>query len=350
MIEQKIKTPNQYTTADFPLKARTGPRLVFMGTPEFAVASLDKLIAGGCNVVGVITAPDKAAGRGMQLQQSAVKKYAEENGLHILQPEKLKNPEFLAELKNLQADIQVVVAFRMLPEVVWNMPPMGTVNLHGSLLPQYRGAAPINWAIINGEKETGVTTFKLQHQIDTGNILLKEAIPIGEAETAGELHDKMKEIGAGVLLKTIKGLYEGSLVEKPQGLITADVSTGADKDSEPILKHAPKIFTETCQINWNKPVDEVYNLVRGLSPYPAAFTFLEGKKLKIFKAEKVYEKDEEGNVQKDYQKPSISPGEFETDKKRFFHFACNDGYLSIKELQLEGKKKMTTEDFLRGYR
>ena len=185
-----------------------------MGTPEFAVASLDALVKAGCNIVGVVTAPDKAAGRGMQLQQSAVKKYAVENGLIVLQPEKLKAPEFLDELKALKADLQIVVAFRMLPEVVWNMPPMGTINLHGSLLPQYRGAAPINWAIINGEKETGVTTFKLKHEIDTGNILLSEKIPIGDDETAGELHDKMKEIGAALLVKTVQGLAEGNTVKR----------------------------------------------------------------------------------------------------------------------------------------
>src|SRR6476661_6718577 len=199
-----------------PLAQTPALRIVFMGTPEFAVASLNALIEAGFNIVGVITAPDKPAGRGMKLTESAVKKYAVENGLHILQPEKLKNPSFLEELECLKADLQIVVAFRMLPEVVWNMPPMGTINVHGSLLPAYRGAAPINWAIINGEKETGVTTFKLQHQIDTGNILLQERISIGENETAGELHDKMKEVGAQLLVKTIQGLADGSLKETPQ--------------------------------------------------------------------------------------------------------------------------------------
>ena len=201
-----------------------------------------------------------------------------EQGLNILQPEKLKNPEFLTQLKSLQADLQIVVAFRMLPEVVWNMPPMGTINLHGSLLPQYRGAAPINWAIINGEKITGVTTFKLQHEIDTGDILLSAVIPIGEEETAGELHDKMKETGAELLLKTVKGLSSGTLKESPQAEL-------ADHPGA-ILKHAPKIFTETCQIDWNKPVNEVYNLVRGLAPYPAAFTFLEEKEVKSIQSGK----------------------------------------------------------------
>jgi len=250
--------------------------------------------------------------------------------LNILQPEKLKHPEFLAQLKDLQADLQIVVAFRMLPEVVWNMPPMGTVNLHGSLLPQYRGAAPINWAIINGEKETGATTFKLQHEIDTGDILLRKIIPIGDEETAGELHDHMKEIGADLLLQTVKGLSNGNLLEEPQTLSTEESGT--------ILKHAPKIFTETCQINWNKPANEVYNLIRGLAPYPAAFTFLEEKKLKIYKADKIN------------KVPTIAPGKFETDKKTYLQFACSDGYISITELQLEGKKKMGIADFLRGYR
>lgn len=305
-------------------------RIVFMGTPEFAVAALDKLVQAGCSIVGVVTAPDKAAGRGMQLQQSAVKQYAIEHGLFILQPEKLKSPDFLEQLKNLHADLQIVVAFRMLPELVWNMPPMGTVNLHGSLLPQYRGAAPINWAIIHGEKFTGVTTFKLQHEIDTGDILLTATIPIGEQETAGELHDKMKEIGAELLLETVKGLSAGDLMETPQ--IRMDEARAAE------LKIAPKIFTASCQINWNKPVSEIYNLIRGLSPYPAAFSFLEGKKVKIFKTEIMN------------TLPTVAAGEFETDKKTFLYFAGSDGYISLLELQLEGKKKMEIADFLRGYR
>ncbi len=305
-------------------------RIVFMGTPEFAVASLDALVKAGCNIVGVVTAPDKPGGRGMQLQQSAVKKYAVENNLHVLQPEKLKNPEFLSELKSLQADLQIVVAFRMLPELVWNMPPMGTVNVHGSLLPQYRGAAPINWAIINGETFTGVTTFKLKHDIDTGDILLQEKIEIGEYETAGELHDKMKENGAGLLLKTIMGIAKGNLIEVPQHQ-TSNIK-------QQTLLHAPKIFTETCHINWNKSAMEIFNLIRGLSPYPAAFTELENKKLKIFKAEKIITNHQ------------AKAGSFETDGKNFLRFACIDGFINITELQLEGKKKMNTADFLRGYR
>ena len=307
-----------------------GIRIVFMGTPEFAVASLAKLVDAGCNIVGVVTAPDKPAGRGMELQQSAVKKYASEKGLTVLQPEKLKSPEFIASLQSLKADLQVVVAFRMLPEIVWNMPPMGTVNVHGSLLPQYRGAAPINWAIINGETFTGVTTFKLKHDIDTGDILLQEKIEISEYETAGELHDKMKENGAGLLLKTIMGIAKGNLIEVPQHQ-TSNIK-------QQTLLHAPKIFTETCHINWNKSAMEIFNLIRGLSPYPAAFTELENKKLKIFKAEKIITNHQ------------AKAGSFETDGKNFLRFACIDGFINITELQLEGKKKMNTADFLRGYR
>ena len=299
-----------------------------MGTPEFAVASLDALVKAGCNIVGVITAPDKPAGRGMELQQSAVKKYAVENNLHILQPEKLKSPEFLEELKLLTADLQIVVAFRMLPAVVWNMPPMGSVNLHGSLLPQYRGAAPINWAVINGEKETGITTFKLKHEIDTGDILLQESFAIAETDNAGDVHDRMKEIGANLLLKTVKRLAEGDLEEMPQSTIANLKST---------IHHAPKIFTETCTINWQKPVDEVYNLIRGLAPYPTAFTFLQDKKLKIFKAEKIK------------TSTAKTAGNFETDGKSYLYFACPDGYISVLNLQLEGKKKMDIAAFLRGY-
>jgi methionyl-tRNA formyltransferase len=310
-------------------KAFKDLRIVFMGTPEFAVASLDALVKAGCNIVGVVTAPDKPGGRGMQLQKSAVKKYAVENNLHILQPEKLKSPEFLEQLKLLHADVQIVVAFRMLPEVVWDMPPMGTINVHGSLLPQYRGAAPINWAVINGEKETGVTTFKLQHQIDTGDILLQQSFAIGENETAGEVHDRMKEIGASLLIKTVKGIADKSLAKTPQSEI-------ANLKSE--IHHAPKIFTDTCKIDWNKSVDEVHNLIRGLSPFPGAFTMLNGKMLKIYRS------------QKEYTLPKINAGQFETDNKTFLKFACSNGFIHIKELQLEGKKKILTEDFLRGYR
>jgi methionyl-tRNA formyltransferase len=317
-------------------------RIVFMGTPEFAVASLDAIVKAGCNIVGVITAPDKPAGRGMQLQQSAVKKYAVEQNLKILQPEKLKDPDFLAELKSLNADLQIVVAFRMLPEEVWNMPPMGTVNLHGSLLPQYRGAAPINWAIINGEKETGVTTFKLKHEIDTGDILLQESFPIGENETAGDVHDKMKEIGAALLVKTIKGLADETLKETPQLSVVSLESSETDSrlptpDSR-LLKHAPKLHTDNCRINWSDTVETVHNLIRGLSPYPGAFTIINEKMLKIFL------------TKKDIAIPETTEGNYETDGKTFLKFACSDGYLYVLEVQLEGKKKMMIEEFLRGFR
>lgn len=305
-------------------------RIIFLGTPEFAVASLDALAKAGCNIVGVVTAPDKPAGRGLQLQQSAVKKYAVENNLNVLQPEKLKDENFVNQLKMLQADVQIVVAFRMLPEIVWNMPPLGTINVHGSLLPQYRGAAPINWAIINGEKNTGVTTFKLKHEIDTGNILMQEIIPINEDETAGSLHDKMKEIGAMLLVKTIQELATNNIAEVEQ-LQTLNIKPET-------LQHAPKIFTDTCKINWAKPIDEVYNLIRGLAPYPAAFTMLTEKTLKIFSCNKIIEQ------------PVEAIGSYVTDHKTFLKFACSNGYINIKELQLEGKKRMMIEDFLKGFR
>jgi methionyl-tRNA formyltransferase len=324
-IKQRDTGPNTFNMALASL------RIVFMGTPEFAVASLDALVKAGYNIVGVITAPDKPAGRGMTMNESAVKKYAVDHNLKVLQPEKLKNPGFLEELRAIHADLQIVVAFRMLPEVVWNMPRMGSVNLHGSLLPQYRGAAPINWAVINGEKETGVTTFKLKQEIDTGDILIQESFPIGENETAGEVHDKMKEIGAQVLVRTVKGLADGTLKETPQ----VNVS---DEDVKTHLKHAPKIFSETCKIDFTKTVDEVYNLIRGLSPFPGAFAYLNDKMLKTYRSEK------------EVTTPSSKPGEFETDSKTFLKCACNDGYIHIKELQLEGKKKMSTEEFLHGYR
>lgn len=304
-------------------------RIIFMGTPEFAVASLDILVKNGCNIVGVITAPDKPSGRGMKMNESAVKKYAVEHNLNLLQPEKLKNPGFLQQLKELKADLQIVVAFRMLPEVVWNMPPMGTVNVHGSLLPAYRGAAPINWAVINGEKQTGVTTFKLQHEIDTGNILLQQTINIKEDQSAGELHDDMKEVGAQLLLKTVQGLADGSLHEKPQLTITNNPST---------IPHAPKIFTETAHIDWNKTVDKIYNLIRGLSPYPTAFTHLQNKMLKIYSSTKEYSADD------------TEIGSYKTDGKTFLKFRCSNGFIHITDIQLEGKKRMKIEDFLRGFR
>ncbi len=305
-------------------------RIVFMGTPEFAVASLDALRRERCNIVGVVTAPDKPAGRGMKLNESAVKKYAVDNGLRILQPKKLKNYEFINELRSLNADVQIVVAFRMLPEVVWSMPPLGTINVHASLLPQYRGAAPINWVIINGEKQTGVTTFKLQQEIDTGNILLQEKINIGEDETAGELHNKLKELGATLLIKTLKEIASGTIHEKSQSSIL--------NSNTAIIRHAPKIFTETCRIDWNKTTEEIYNFIRGLSPYPAAFTYLDNKILKIFLSKK------------EIASHTYAPGTIHSDNKNFLKFASGNGFIYAMDIQLEGKKRMRVEDFLRGYK
>jgi len=249
-------------------------RITFMGTPEFAVPTLKALLGAGYNIVAVVTSPDKPAGRGLKLQESDVKKFAIQQGLKIMQPANLKSPEFINELKNVHADIQVVVAFRMLPEMVWSMPPMGTINLHASLLPQYRGAAPINHAIINGETETGVTTFKLKHEIYTGNILLQERIPISPSDNAGTIHDKLKEIGASVVLKTIEGLRNGSLKEVSQDNIS----------DNSVLKPAPKIHREDGNIDWHKPSETIINLIRGLSPHPGAFTFLNNKRILIMEA------------------------------------------------------------------
>ena len=300
-------------------------KIVFMGTPDFAVASLDALVKADFDIVAVITAPDKPAGRGQKLNESAVKKYAVEHDIPVLQPEKLKNSEFLDQLKSFDADLQVVVAFRMLPEVVWNMPKQGTINLHGSLLPQYRGAAPINHAIINGEKESGVTTFFLTHEIDTGDIIQSAATSIADDETAGELHDKLMQIGAELLVKTVKAIKEDNYQEQPQ------------PQSE-VLKHAPKIFKEDCKIDWNQPAQQVYNLIRGLSPYPTAFTFLNDKTLKVFKAEL------------ESKEPGITAGGFLTDGKTYLKFAAKDGFIKLIDIQYEGKKRMLIEDFLRGMR
>lgn len=304
-------------------------RIVFLGTPDFAVASLEALCNAGFNIVGAVTAPDKPAGRGLQLQQSAVKQFALQQGIPVLQPVKLKDPSFLAALDEWKADLQVVVAFRMLPEIVWNRPRLGTINLHGSLLPQYRGAAPINWAIINGETETGVTTFLLQHAIDTGNILLQERILIGKEENAGSLYDRMKVIGANLLVKTIEEYVNNKLSPTPQ----ENFLTSATE-----LHHAPKIEKETGAIHWTETADKINNLIRGLSPIPGAYTKLEGKLLKVYKASAL-----PARVTK-------TPGEFETDGKTYLHFYCRQGKLSILEMQLEGKKRMTIEEFLRGYR
>jgi methionyl-tRNA formyltransferase len=303
------------------------PRIVFMGTPEFAVASLAALVENHFQVVAVVTAPDKPAGRGLKLSESAVKQYALKNNIPVLQPEKLKDPVFLEQLKSYRADIQVVVAFRMLPEIVWSMPALGTINLHGSLLPQYRGAAPINRAIMNGETKTGVTTFKLQQEIDTGNILLTDEIAIGPQETAGELHERMKEIGARLVVKTIRELIAGTLKEKPQG--SYDPGT---------LKTAPKIYTADCLINWSETVSKIYNQIRGLSPFPGAYTSFNGKMLKIFQARA----EENSHIS--------NPGEMETDGKNWLRFSASDGYIYVEDMQLEGKKRMLTGDFLRGYR
>ncbi len=306
-------------------------RIIFMGTPEFAVASLKALVEKGYNVVGVVTAPDRPAGRGQQIHQSDVKKYAESCGLTVLQPEKLKDEQFLLELKSLKADIQIIVAFRMLPEVVWKMPQMGTFNLHGSLLPRYRGAAPLNWAIINGDNETGVTTFLLKQEIDTGNILFQEKIPIGPDDTIGDIHDKLMFIGANLVLKTIDALAEGTVSPIPQELNAID----------PLRLHAPKIFKEHCKIDWNKPVSEIKNLIRGLCPYPAAWTCLNRSGLEI--STKIFKADAE-QIQHNCQ-----PGEILSDNKKYLKIAGADGFLHITDLQIAGKKRMGIAEFLRGF-
>lgn len=301
-------------------------RIIFMGTPDFAVASLAALLAAGEEVVAVITAADKPAGRGQKLQASPVKKFALENGIPVLQPEKLRDPDFLRELASYQADLQVVVAFRMLPEVVWGMPAKGTINVHASLLPQYRGAAPINHVIINGEQESGVTTFLLQQEIDTGNILFSQKVAIGPQDNAGVLHDKLMHAGAQVLLKTVTALKNNTVDPIPQ-----------EQLQEEELKPAPKIFKDDCRIDWNQATRTVYNLIRGLSPYPAAFTVWQDKVLKIYEVEEI-------------AATGKAPGEWETDGKTYINFATADGALAIKWLQLEGKKRMQIEEFLRGYR
>jgi methionyl-tRNA formyltransferase len=307
-------------------------RIVYMGTPEFAVAPLEVLLNNGCNIVGVVTAPDKPSGRGLQLNESAVKKFAKEKGLKILQPEKLKSSEFIEELKSLKADLQIVVAFRMLPEIVWSMPPLGTFNLHASLLPQYRGAAPINWAIINGENKTGVTTFFLQHDIDTGNIIFQEEVSIGEDENVGSLYNRLMHIGAELVLKTVKAIAEGTAPSIPQTSIEINN-----------LKHAPKIFKETCHINWNDTANKIHNLIRGLSPYPGAFFYLinnNEEELLI----KVY------NSKSEIVSHSFPVGSIISDNKKVLKVACINGFVYILELQAAGKKRMSTEEFLRGFK
>ncbi|HAP70148.1 MAG TPA: methionyl-tRNA formyltransferase [Flavobacteriales bacterium] len=303
-------------------------RIVFMGTSDFAVATLKALLDADANVVGLITAPDRKAGRGMKLQPSAVKQFAVENELKVLQPTNLKSEEFLSELRKLKATLQVVVAFRMLPEVVWNMPEKGTFNLHASLLPQYRGAAPINWAVINGEKESGISTFFLQHQIDTGDIIFQEKVDIAENETAGELHDKLMNVGARLVVKTLQAIESGNAPSTPQNAIVGE------------LNEAPKIFKETCKIDWNKSANDVFNHIRGLSPYPTAFTTLvsddEEIGLKIFKASKSELSQE------------AKSGTIRVANQRMF-VKCADGWLEVLELQMAGKKRMEAKAFLLGY-
>lgn len=303
-------------------------KIVYMGTPDFAVESLRALIEGGYNVVAVITMPDKPMGRhGSVLQPSPVKQYALEQGLKILQPANLKDPDFIEELRNLQADLQIVVAFRMLPEVVWNMPPLGTFNAHASLLPKYRGAAPINWAVINGDTETGITTFFLKHEIDTGDIIQQVRIPIEETDNVEIVHDKLMLLSGKLVTETVDNIIAGTVKAIPQDEI---------KDCD--LTPAPKIFRDTCRINWNQPTKKVYDFIRGLSPYPAAWTTLNGKAVKIYEAEKV----ENSSIQK--------PGTIRTDGKTNMEIATADGFLNVKTLQLEGKKKMPISDLLRGFK
>ena len=309
-------------------------RIVFMGTPDFAVESLKALVENGYNIVGVITAPDKPAGRGQQLNESAVKQYAAKQGLHILQPEKLKNPDFIAELESLRADLQVVVAFRMLPEIVWAMPPMGTFNLHGSLLPKYRGAAPLNWAVINGETETGVTTFLLSHEIDTGKIMFQERTPIGENDTVGDIHDRLMVIGAKLVVKTVDALANGEVEAIDQEKLISD---GLQ------VKHAPKIFKDGCRIDWTRDTESVRNLIRGLSPYPTAWTELVHPEKKEVLTAKIYA------TLRDNSCLPAAPGTLQTDGKKYLRIACPDGWLSVTEIQLSGKKRMKIDELLRGF-
>jgi methionyl-tRNA formyltransferase len=299
-------------------------RIVYMGTPEFAVPSLQLLVKHGWNVVAVVTAPDKPQGRGRKLMGSPVKQAAEELGIPVLQPTNLKSPEFVEELRSYEADVQVVVAFRMLPEVVWDMPPKGTFNLHASLLPDYRGAAPINWAIINGEKVTGVTTFFLQHEIDTGNIIFQEEEPILPEDNVGTLYERLMERGAKLVLKTIEGIAQKTIETRPQ-------------DEAKARHPAPKLYKEMGEIDWDQPAESIHNLVRGLSPYPAAWTSINGKTCKIYSTE-VLEKDS-GHMQ---------PGEYHTDGKKMLYYQTGKQSLAILELQIEGKKRMGVEEFLRG--
>ena len=308
-------------------------RIVFMGTPDFAVGSLRALVEGGYNVVAVVTMPDKPVGRHQsELSQSAVKQYAVAHNIPVLQPEKLKDPDFLEELRSYRADLQVIVAFRMLPEAVWDMPPHGTFNLHASLLPQYRGAAPINWAIINGDTETGVTTFLLDHEIDTGRIIHQARTPITEEDNVETVHDRLRDIGAGVVTQTVDDIIAGNIRPIDQDTLTADTE----------IRHAPKIFKDTCRLAFDLPVKRAFDFVRGMSPSPAAWAELveeNGKRtmLKIYATTR-----EETSV-------AEAPGTVLTDGKTYFKIAFPDGYLALTQLQLAGKKRMTVSDFLRGY-
>jgi len=308
-------------------------RIVYMGTPEFAVEALQRLVEGGYNVVGVITTPDKPVGRGHHVQCSAVKEYALSKNLSLLQPEKLKDESFVEALRAWKADLQIVVAFRMLPEVVWNMPKYGTFNLHASLLPQYRGAAPINWAIINGDIETGITTFFLDKQIDTGQIIQQVRIPIKETDDVGIIHDKLMVLGGDLVVETVNNIINKTIKPIPQEEINVDGE----------LRPAPKIFKETCRIDWTQSTEHIYNLIRGLSPYPAAWSELsspngERSILKIYESRKRTEKN-----------LSERAGTVKTDGKHYFRIATGNGYIDILQLQLPGKKKMTVEEFLRGH-
>ncbi|HEX2935984.1 MAG TPA: methionyl-tRNA formyltransferase [Bacteroidales bacterium] len=310
-------------------------RIVFMGTPEFAVASLEALVNAGFNIVGVVTTPDRPAGRGLKIQESAVKQYAKTLNVPILQPEKLKDPVFIEQLTSLQANLQVVVAFRMLPEQVWNMPQFGTINLHGSLLPHYRGAAPINWAVINGDAETGLTTFFIEKEIDTGKIIFADRLPIGPDENAGHLHDRMKEAGGKLLVKTLQAIEAGTYPQIPQSDLINPGET---------LKPAPKIFKEDCKINWNQSIDKIYNHIRGLSPYPAAWSTLKAKSSETELTFKLFESE------KELSNHSLQVGEIVSDSKKYLKIAVNRGYINITSLQLEGKKRLSAEELLRGFK
>ncbi|MCQ2140313.1 MAG: methionyl-tRNA formyltransferase [Bacteroidales bacterium] len=317
-------------------------RIVYMGTPEFAVAPLDALVKAGYNVVGVVTVADKPSGRGLKVNESAVKKYAVEHGIPVLQPVKLKDPEFLEALQAWKADMFVVVAFRMLPEVVWTMPKLGTFNLHAALLPQYRGAAPINWAVINGEQMTGVTTFKIDKEIDTGHIFLRQEHRIADTDTAGDVHDALMAIGTDLVLQTVEGIIEGSIEPRVQRSFI--------QGSE-VLKPAPKLTRELCHIDWNDTTKHVYNLIRGLSPYPTAFTELvkdgsDPTQMKIFTAEKLSSED----MQAAFGVASAAPGTVLSDGKARLAIATLDGAIGILDLQLAGKKRMDVKSFLLGFR